>query len=50
MVQSAVSSFFGIDESHLSSTYDWLDLPFFTVSLSWKSVSPPPSWFSHDVP
>ena len=31
MVQSAVRSVFIIDDLHLSATYDWLDLPSFTV-------------------
>jgi len=49
MVQSAVGSVFIVDDSHLSATYDLLDLPSFTSDVSQKLISPPPPWFSYDV-
>jgi len=42
MVQSAVNSAFIMDDSLLSATFDWLDLPSLTVGLSRKSVPPLP--------
>jgi len=50
MMQSAVSSVFIMNDSHLSATCDRIDLPSFTFSLSRKPVPPPPPpCASHDA-
>ena len=49
MMQSIVCLVFTTDDSHLSATCDWLDLPSFTAGLPRKPISPPPPWFNHDA-
>jgi len=49
MVQSTINPVFIGNDLPRHAAYALFEVPSITASWSWKPVSPPPPWFSHDA-